>query len=189
MNGTGNHNENTLFSRSVNFDSESHTIRIRHLILSLNGAKYLPIVLCYIKTSTLQCLSCLWMVTSGSERRRDDPVEMTSTEQLKVTKRFSFAGLTNWSDSSPKVESVNLDKVRYKLRVVSQQVTGLECCATIVICRPAAGNCSVVETDQMIDRSRALALKCTFNGTIFKTFSTLPSSLRQLICRRRRPPN
>lgn len=54
------------------------------------------------------------MVTRGGrgrETQTDEPVEMASTEQLKVTKRFSFAGLTNWSDSSPKVESLNLDKV------------------------------------------------------------------------------
>lgn len=33
-------------------------------------------------------------------------------DQSKVTKRFSLAGLTNWSDNSPKVEPLNLDKVR-----------------------------------------------------------------------------
>lgn len=33
-------------------------------------------------------------------------------DQQKVTsKRFSFAGLTNWSDNSPKVEPLNLDRV------------------------------------------------------------------------------
>lgn len=38
-------------------------------------------------------------------------------DKTKVTKRFSIAGLTNWSDNSPKVEPLNLDKVSVVLNV------------------------------------------------------------------------